>query len=155
MTGVAAPATVNVMATAAHPHPARHLTGQLLRFGLVGASNTAITLIAFGLLVDVGVPAAAAGAVSFALGAANGYRLNRGWTFASRERGARTAARYVAVQGFGAGLDAVSIAAVSHAWQLTRLENEALVLPVVTLLTFALAREWVFRSSAVTDKAPR
>jgi putative flippase GtrA len=143
------------MATATHRHPLRRLTGQLLRFGVVGASNTAITLIAFGLLVDLGVPPAVAGAVSFALGAANGYRLNRGWTFASRERGARTAARYVAVQGFGAALDAAGIAAVSHAANLTRLEDEALVLPVVTLLTFALAREWVFRSSAVTDDAPR
>jgi putative flippase GtrA len=145
-------ADVRVHPTREHHHSSarrlRELAGQLVRFGVVGASNTAITLCAFAVLIALGVPSAAAGALSFALGAANGYHLNRGWTFASDRRGAATAARYVAVQGFGAGLDAVGIAVASDVDPLPRFEIEALVLPVVTLLTFALSRGWVFGSRA-------
>ena len=64
------------------------MTGQAVRYLLVGVSNTAITLVAYALLVAAGVPAVAASAAAFLAGAANGYRLNRTWTFRSDRRGA-------------------------------------------------------------------
>jgi putative flippase GtrA len=120
------------------------LAAQACRFGLVGATNTALTLGAYTLLVLAGVPGPVAGALGWALGAANGYRLNRGWTFHSALRGVTPAARYVAVQALGAGLDALGVwLVVSHGY-LPRLEGEIAILPAVTLLTFALCRGWVF-----------
>ena len=44
------------------------MTGQAVRYLLVGVSNTAITLLAYALLVAAGVPAVAASAVAFAAG---------------------------------------------------------------------------------------
>jgi putative flippase GtrA len=122
----------------------RALAGQALRFALVGATNTALTLCAYALLVLVGVPGPLAGAVGWALGAANGYRLNRGWTFRSALRGLTPAARYVAVQALGAALDALGVWLVVGHGHLPRLEGEIAILPAVTLLTFALCRGWVF-----------
>lgn len=116
------------------------LAGQLARFATVGAANTLVTLVTFAVLSALGASAPAAGALAFAAGAANGYRLNRGWTFASARRGIQTAARYVTVQGLGAGLDALGLAAL----HLPRMQGEVLVLPCVTLVTFALSRQWVF-----------
>jgi putative flippase GtrA len=116
------------------------LIGQMARFATVGAANTLVTLVTFAALSALGVSAPAAGALAFAAGAANGYRLNRGWTFASARRGIATAARYVTVQGVGAGLDALGLAAL----HLPRMQAEVLVLPCVTLITFALSRQWVF-----------
>jgi putative flippase GtrA len=121
---------------------ARALVAQLVRFGLVGATNTALTLGAYTLLVVAGLPGPLAGAIGWTLGAVNGYRLNRGWTFRSATHGAGPAARYVAVQALGAGLDALGVM-VLHG-HLPRLEGEIATLPVVTLLTFALCRAWVF-----------
>jgi putative flippase GtrA len=123
---------------------ARALAAQALRFALVGATNTALTLCAYWLLVLAGVPGPVAGAVGWALGAANGYRLNRGWTFRSALRGLTPAARYVAVQAVGAGLDALGVWLVVGDWHLQHLEGEVAILPAVTLLTFALCRGWVF-----------
>jgi putative flippase GtrA len=122
----------------------RALGGQALRFALVGATNTALTLAAYVLLTLTGLPGPFAGALGWALGAANGYRLNRGWTFRSALRGLTPAARYVAVQALGAGLDALGVWLVVGDGHLHRLEGQVAILPAVTLLTFALCRGWVF-----------
>jgi putative flippase GtrA len=130
--------------TRARRAAAATLAAQACRFGLVGATNTALTLGAYALLVLVGVPGPVAGALGWALGAANGYRLNRGWTFRSAARGITPAARYVTVQALGAGLNALGIWLVVGHGDLPRFEGEIAILPAVTLLTFALCRGWVF-----------
>ena len=117
---------------------------RLVRFALVGASNTLITVAAFTLLVRAGVPAGAASAAGFGLGAANGYRLNRAWTFRSSRRGLGTIARYAAVQALGALLSGLGVALVSSDLSLRKLVAEGLVLPFVTALTYVLSRRLVF-----------
>jgi putative flippase GtrA len=112
----------------------------LARYITVGASNTLVTLLAYAALSGFGLAAPAAGALAFVAGGVNGYFLNRSWTFAGARRGLAVAGRYATVQGLGAGLDALGLAALA----LPRLAGEALVLPAVTLLTFVLSRRWVF-----------
>ena len=107
----------------------------LIRFCAVGVTNTIVTLASYAVLAHLGVPHALASALAFAAGAANGYRLNRTWTFHSQRRGPAVAARYVAVQGLGALLSAGLIVV---------LRNELLVLPFVTAVTFLLSRHLVF-----------
>jgi putative flippase GtrA len=106
-----------------------------IRFALVGVTNTIVTLASYALLTHLSVPRSIASAAAFGLGAANGYRLNRTWTFHSERRGAGVAARYVGVQALGALLSAAAIGL---------LRSEFLVLPVVTLITFTLSRRLVF-----------
>ena len=125
---------------------------QLLRYGTVGASNTLLTLVVFAVLTRLGVAAGLASALAFSAGAANGYVLNRAWTFRSPAR----FHRYVAVQALGAGCSAVAITLLAD---LPHLGAEALVMPPVTLLTFALSRTVVFghdysapRSASVGDR---
>jgi putative flippase GtrA len=123
-------------------------TRQFARFAVVGATNTAITLVTYGLLVSAGIAPVAASAVAFALGSLNGYRLNRGWTFRSSRRGAAAGARYVAVQLAGLGVNAAGVA-VAVGWvAVPRLAGEIAILPVVTTMTFLLSRNWVFRPTA-------
>ncbi len=117
---------------------------QLVRFGLVGATNTALTLATYGALVALGAPVASAGAAGWAVGAVNGYLLNRAWTFRGAARGGAVAARYLCVALVGSGLDALlATLAVGHE-HLPRLAGEVVVLPPVTLLSFVLCRAWVF-----------
>jgi putative flippase GtrA len=119
---------------------AAELTGQFARFVTVGVSNTLVTLATYAALTALGVAAPPAGALAFVAGGANGYFLNRGWTFASSRRGAAVIGRYAAVQGLGAALDALGLAALG----LPHMLGEVIVLPCVTLVTFALSRQWVF-----------
>jgi putative flippase GtrA len=120
------------------------LTGQLARFLVVGASNTAVTLIVYAALVRAGVPAVAASVVAFAAGAVNGFRLNRAWTFRSARRGIGPPARYVVVAGLGVGLNALGVALAVHVAELPKLAAEIAALPPVTATTFVLSRAWVF-----------
>ena len=48
------------------------MTGQAVRYLLVGVSNTAITLAAYVLLLGAGVPAIGSSVLAFAAGAVNG-----------------------------------------------------------------------------------
>lgn len=120
------------------------LVPQLVRFGLVGAANTALTFATYAVLVAFDAPVPLAGAVGWGVGAVNGFVLNRAWTFSGAARGAVPAARYAAVALLGSGLDATLLAiAVGHE-HVPRLAGELAVLPPVTLLSFALCRGWVF-----------
>jgi putative flippase GtrA len=128
----------------AAPRPLRALALQLTRYGLVGTTNTAFTLVAYAALISGGMPAPLAAAIGWTVGALNGYVLNRRWTFRSALGGAGPAARYTAVAGLGAGLDALGVAALVGREHLPHLAGEVAILPVVTMLTFVLCRRWVF-----------
>ena len=123
--------------------------GRLARFAIVGVSNTLLTVAVFALLMRVGAPAAPSSALAFAAGAANGYRLNRTWTFRHSGGGARTMLRYVAVQLLGAALSGAGVALASSDLQLRHLLAEALVLPIVTLITYTASRRLVFGDPAL------
>jgi len=62
---------------------------QLVRFGIVGCSNTLLSWCAYALLVAVGIHYLAASAIAWTLGALNSFLLNRRWTFATLDRAPR------------------------------------------------------------------
>ena len=117
---------------------------RLARFCAVGVVNTLLTLTAFTALTRAGSPAPAASALAFVVGAANGYVLNGRWTFRGSAGGPATLGRYVAVQAFGAALSAAGIALVSSDLAMRHLAAEVIVIPFVTITTYALSRRLVF-----------
>jgi putative flippase GtrA len=113
---------------------------RLVRYATVGVANTLLTFVAFAVLTHAGVAATFASALAFAVGAMNGYALNRRWTFRTRGR----FGRYVAVQALGAACSAAGIVIVAAAITARRPLDECLVIPAVTLLTYTLSRRVVF-----------
>ena len=124
------------------------MLGQLVRFGLVGFTNTALTLATYAVLVALHAPVALAGAAGWAVGAVNGFVLNRAWTFRGAARGALPAARYAVVALAGSGLNAALVSIAVSEQHLPRFAGELAVLPPVTLLSFVLCRSWVFAREA-------
>lgn len=121
---------------------------QLARFGLVGSTNTALTLATYAVLVALHAPVALAGGAGWAVGAVNGFVLNRAWTFRGAARGAVPAARYAVVALAGAGLNAALVSIAVSEQHLPRIAGELAVLPPVTMLAFLLCRGWVFAPEA-------
>jgi putative flippase GtrA len=117
---------------------------QLVRFGLVGSTNTVLTLGTYAVLVALHAPVALAGGAGWAVGAVNGFVLNRAWTFRGAARGAVPAARYAVVALAGAGLNAALVSMAVSEQHLPRIAGELAVLPPVTMLAFLLCRGWVF-----------
>lgn len=64
---------------------AKRTTIQLIKYGVIGAGNTLITLIAFYLLNTVaGLPENFANAVGYVLGVINSFLWNRNWVFKTK-----------------------------------------------------------------------
>ena len=117
---------------------------QFLRFCVVGASNTAITLVSFAVAVGAGVPYIAASCGAFALGALNGYSLNRIWTFRAGAFSSRGFARYGLAQGLSLAVNAGLLALLVEDAGMAKVPAQAIVLPLVSALTFVVNRQWVF-----------
>ncbi|QYR22797.1 GtrA family protein [Paenibacillus sp. sptzw28] len=124
---------------------------QMLKFGLVGAVNTAVDLIVFTLLTAQGLPYLAAQIISYSCGVLNSYLLNRSWTFRhGSSRKGKEIIRFIIVN-----LTALAVSSALLTW-LYRPDGSALTLPasklIVTcasmVINYAGSRYWVFGSLA-------
>jgi putative flippase GtrA len=116
---------------------------QLLRFALVGVSNTLLSYVVYLGLLRVETPYVLASAVAFAAGAANGYALNRRWTFAASDS-ARARLFYVLVQGFALCITSALVWSIVAAGA-AQTAAYAIALPPVTVASFLTNRAWTFR----------
>ncbi len=118
-----------------------------MKFGIVGVSNTLLTFAVYTLLLKVfGVWYFAASAIGFAVGAVNGFLLNRRWTFREHVGDALTPVRWAVVQGCG---PAVTWASCTCSWT-TLIARQAARAGVRDgdrrpCSTFFANRAWTFR----------
>lgn len=120
---------------------------QLVKFGIVGVSNTLLTFAVYTLLLKVfGVWYLAASAVGFAVGATNGFLLNRRWTFSEHVGDPLTPLRWAIVQGGGLGINEGLLYLFVHDARLDKLLAQAVATVAVTLSTFTANRAWTFRT---------
>jgi putative flippase GtrA len=120
---------------------------QFLKFGLVGVSNTVIAFAVYTVLLKVfGVWYLAASAIGFAVGATNGFLLNRRWTFADHVGDSLTPVRWAMVQGCGLGVNEGLLFLFVHEGKVDELLAQVGATAVVTVSTFFVNRAWTFRS---------
>ncbi len=85
--------------------------GQLVKFVLVGGSNTLVDMIVHTVLNIVGVPIYLAKCIGYLCGIVNSYFLNSGWTFKKeRKRDAREIILFLVVNAVTLGLSLGMIA---------------------------------------------
>jgi putative flippase GtrA len=119
---------------------------QFVKFGIVGVSNTVLTFAVYTLLLKVfGVWYLAASAIGFAVGATNGFLLNRRWTFSDHVGDALTPVRWAVVQGGGLAVNELLLYVFVHDAKLDKLLAQACATVVVTVSTFFINRAWTFR----------
>lgn len=124
---------------------------QFVKFGIVGVSNTLITLAVYTVLLKVfGVWYLAASAIGFAVGATNGFLLNRRWTFREHVGDSLTPVRWAVVQTCGLGINEGLLYLFVHDAKLDKLLAQLLATAVVTVTTFIANRAWTFRVHPVT-----
>jgi putative flippase GtrA len=140
--------------------PPRRLSASLLvqfvKFGIVGVSNTVLTLGVYTVLLKVfGVWYLAASAIGFAVGATNGFLLNRRWTFRGHIGDAFTPVRWAIVQGCGLGVNEALLFLFVHDARVDKLLAQVFATAVVTVSTFFVNRAWTFRMHAPVAVAGR
>ena len=122
---------------------------QFVKFGIIGVSNTLIAFAVYTLLLKgFGVWYLAASAIGFALGAVNGFLLNRRWTFSGHVGDALTPVRWGVVQTCGLGLNLGLLYVFVHDAVLDKLLAQAFATAIVTVITFGVNRAWTFRVQA-------
>jgi putative flippase GtrA len=122
------------------------LVAQFVKFGLVGVSNTLLTLLVYTLLLKVlGLWYVAASAIGFAVGAVNGFMWNRAWTFRGHVGDALTPVRWFVVQGCGLLVNSGLIYLFVDGAGAGKLVAQGLTIAIVTVLTFFANRTWTFR----------
>src|SRR6476660_2395745 len=129
-----------------------HVVLQFVKFGIVGISNTLLTFAVYTVLLKgFDVWYLAASAIGFAVGATNGFLLNRRWTFRGHVGDALTPVRWAIVQGAGLGLNLGLLYLLVHDAGLDELLAQALATIVVTITTFLVNRAWTFRHVPLAD----
>lgn len=125
------------------------LVVQFLKFGIVGVSNTLIAFAVYTILLKVfGVWYVAASGIGFAVGAVNGFLLNRRWTFREHVGDALTPVRWAIVQTCGLGLNLGLVYLFVHDLGMDELVGQIPTTAIVTVLTFVANRSWTFRTPA-------
>jgi putative flippase GtrA len=116
----------------------------VLRFGVVGVSNTLLSFTIFWSAHRV-LPAAAAQGLSYAVGMIWSYYWNRRWTFQSRGNLASEAGRFFSLQiGFMLLSAALLGLLVDHA-HLPSGPSWLAVTALITVLNFVASRYWAFK----------
>jgi len=95
------------------------------------------------VLLAISTPYVLAAFLGFAVGALNGYILNRRWTFAAPDT-TRSRVLYLCVQLVGAGLTSLLVFVLVHEGGLGRVWAYLVAIPPVTLCMFAANRLWTF-----------
>jgi putative flippase GtrA len=121
-------------------HDAQHQFG---RFLLVGVLNTILSFVVYRLLLLASTPYLVAAPLAFAVGALNGYVLNRRWTFAARDT-TRARTLYVCVQAVGAGCTSLLVLAFVQGAGTSKVLAYVAAIPIVTVSTFTANRRWTF-----------
>lgn len=125
------------------------LRSQIIKFGLVGAVNTAITAASIAALTILGVAIVPANAVGFALGMANSFYMNRRFTFAGSRGGGPA---FIAAFAVAYSLN-LAAALLTDAYS----SSHSLVPQAAGMLTynvafFVLMKVWVFAGASEPPK---
>lgn len=116
---------------------------QFVRFLIVGVTNTALSFVAYRLLLAVSTPYLMAAFVGFSIGAVNGYVLNRRWTFAAADT-TRARVLYVAVQAAGAISTTLLVLLFHRGAGVGKVPAYLAAIPPVTVCMFVANRAWTF-----------
>lgn len=123
--------------------PPEERTRQFIRFLFVGVGNTVLSFATYRLLLALGTPYGAAAAISFSVGALNGYIFNRRWTFAARDS-TRSRVLYVVIQVIAAATMSLLVVFFVRVVGLGHVGAYLAAIPLVTVCSFAANRIWTF-----------
>jgi putative flippase GtrA len=126
---------------------------RLVRFVLVGGTNTLVTLLSYTLLVGLGASYPVAATIGYAAGILNGYTWNRLWTFETGAFHLPEFSRYVVVQGSGLVANLLGLVLLVETVGLGKVAAEAISVVPIILVTYSLNRRWTFRPRAPAGSA--
>lgn len=126
---------------------------QLFRYAIVGFVSNGLLYLFYIALTRIGIEPKLAMTLSFGIGVAYTFVMNRRWTFGQRGRGPATYARYGVAYGvaylLNLGLLALLVDVLGYRHQIV----QGLLVLGIAVLLFLAQKFWVFREPAPTMEA--
>jgi putative flippase GtrA len=122
---------------------------QFVKYGVVGASNTALTFATYSIGVWIGVPYLVALIVGYIPGGLNSYLLNRRWTFdAAHLAHSHAGTRFAIVLTCATLANLGLLYLMVHHLHVEKIAAQAILTVPVVAVTFFINRTWTFGGRA-------
>jgi putative flippase GtrA len=131
------------------------VTGEFVRFAVVGVLQNALNVAVFALLTAVGAHYAVAAIVAALAALLASFVFNRAWTFRGRHAPIhRQGARYALVYASAVGLGVLILTFLVEVAGVQEVPAQVAAILIVAPLSFLVQRSWVFRAPP-RSAAPR
>jgi putative flippase GtrA len=123
------------------------VTGEAVRFGIVGVLQNALNVAVFALAVEVGVDYRVAAVVAAVTALLASFAFNRAWTFPGRPGPIHhQGARYALVFASAVALGVAVLTLLVEVAGLPEIAAQVAAILIVAPLSFLVQRAWVFRA---------
>jgi putative flippase GtrA len=118
----------------------------LIKFVVVGLTNTGIDILIFTLLVFLEIPVLPAQFVSYSCGIINSYFLNKFWTFHEKERpNLKQPIKFIFINMLTLGVVTLLLNEFYHHLEYSLLVSKLMSSSVGVLINYCGSRLWVFK----------
>ena len=121
----------------------KHL--QFVKFSLVGATNTLISLMAYTLLVKLGIYYIVANVLAYGVGMVNSYILNKLWVFNSNSSTGSTAAKFILINISALSLSTFLLYLCVSLIGVNKILSQIIVTFMVLTINYTANKLWTFR----------
>lgn len=118
---------------------------QLFKFGIVGGLNTAITIIIFRILTNLGVHANIAYSIGYIAGTINSYFLNNYWVFTAKDKSKEVLSKFIIVNLITLALSNGLLWFIMYKFHIKEEYAQVFVIPFTMLFNYMLNKFWTFK----------
>lgn len=122
-----------------------HKFGQFIKFSIVGALNTLVSLITFYFLIRLGVYYLLAINLAYGMGMLSGYTLHKIWVFDSEHSILKTVPKFIAINLTSLGLTNILLYICVMIFNLDKILAQIIITFIVLIISYFGNKIWTFR----------
>lgn len=119
---------------------------QFLKFGAVGILNTLISVVAYNILVLIGLNYIISNISGYTLGVLNSYYWNKNWVFKSGSKRNRIFLKFIAVNVISLGLNTLFLYILVDTLNFHSVISQLIATVIGMIINFVLNKKWAFES---------
>ncbi|MDT8715684.1 GtrA family protein [Clostridium sp. 19966] len=118
---------------------------QFIKFAIVGASNTLITLIAYNILIKFGVNYILANIIGYFVGMLNGFVWSKNWVFDATEAASKLFFKFVLVNLLSLGFSTLALSFLVSSLTINKTIAQLITTVGTVLINYVLNKIWTFK----------